>query len=242
VIAITYLDNPYWHRIQGMILFMLFAIFIFTALYSAQVKLSPLGNHVIFMEWVLGLSIAGFMCGGLISIVLAYVNQKNGKPDHEYFQNHKMFMMATIMGSGGPGIFRVLRTLREIYSGRLWYPSKHTEYAQINYTFWRRERGLEDLSDADRKISSENIKDFRDVESSYFCYAFIVTSGLMYIPYYWAGFGTHWIPIFVCTEPILGVAMSVIMGKIWKDYHFDWRLDYNFRTLKFDPKNPNFEA
>jgi hypothetical protein len=150
VLAITYIEFPRWHRIQGMMLFMLFSIFIFTALYSAQVRLSPLGNHVIFMEWILGLSIAGFMSGGLISIVLAYVSGEDGKPNQDYFTNHKIFMMATIMGSGGPGIFRVLRTFREIFSRRLWRPKVYCQYAQINYTFWSRERGKAELSDEDR--------------------------------------------------------------------------------------------
>ena len=70
----------------------------------------------------------------------------------------------------------------------------------------------------------------------------MITGALQYIPYYLAGEGKHWAVLGICLVPYFGVFMSVALGCMMPQYKFTWRLDYGFRTLKFDPANPNFEA
>lgn len=66
------------------------------------------------MEWSLGVGLCLYMSAGLVCIVLGYHDE------------HKIFMMATIVGSGGPGLFRVLRSSREFFTHRLFRPMDFT--------------------------------------------------------------------------------------------------------------------
>jgi hypothetical protein len=42
-------------------------------------------------------------------------------------------MMAAILGSGGAGMYRTLRTTREVITKRLWRPLDYTDYSDINF-------------------------------------------------------------------------------------------------------------
>ena len=98
----------------------IFGAFVSTAMYSRAVKVSPLGRHVMFLEWWLGVASGVYLFAALVAIALFN--------DH-YF--HKVFMTFCILSSTGPGIFRALRSTRELVTGRLFKYDKYKLYDQV---------------------------------------------------------------------------------------------------------------
>eukprot|EP00494_Astrolonche_serrata_P031525 UN31794 len=164
---ITFDDHTYHRVLGGVFVILLFGGFIYTAFWSMKRKLSPLGTHVELMEKGLLLGIVFYFMGGIFYIILA--SRGPYEDNHQYFINHKIFMTACIIGAAGPGVFRVLRTIRETVTGRIWYVGKYVEYQSI------KNRGGKDLDN------------LQDVESTYFNLAFLVNNLLMYVFYVLAG-------------------------------------------------------
>ena len=219
------LPNSIYHRILGMCLFFLFAIFILTAIISVRKKLSPLGTHVEFMEWSLVLGSSLYLFLGIMFICLA-------RKRNEFYEYHMIAMTCTIISSAGPGVFRVLRLIREACFKRLCKSDDYTNYEEVNFP------GGDDKT---KKNSLKNITNMHDVESTYFCLAFVITSLCMYVPFYLAGMGNNKFVLFCCTLPILIIMLSIFLGTIYPEFKFKIRFDYDFKTTKFNKDDSSFE-
>ena len=141
-------------------------------------------------------------------------------------------MIAAIVGSGGPGFFRVLRTLRETILRRVLRVDDFTNYDEIYF---------EDKDKNDSQTSLKNIDNMHHVESTYFCWAFLVVASLMYVPFYLAGYGDNAVAITVCVMPF-GIVFISYLLRYWDEkLSFTISFDYNFKTLKYNSQYEGFE-
>jgi len=218
-----------YHRILGFpFLSGLFSIFIITAVFSEKLKISPLGRHVMFMETFLSLGLMLYFGAGAIFIIIG--DQVS----------HRICMVALLIGSGGPGTFRVLRSIREFISGRLSQYDQYTFYDQLNEELDPVSLipNLQAVHQANMKIgeNAAHLTDFRNVESSYFCMAFIVTDIWLFLTYYLAN-QLNWMSIMFCSFPIIVVIFGILLRFIppllnffperdRKDFWWNFQFDY----------------
>jgi len=206
------LKNSNYHKVSGMCLVIFdFMPFIYTAVFSAYEKLSPLGPHVELMEIELGFGLLTFLMMGLITITT------------ENYEGHMIAMVGLCFGAGGPGLFRVFRTLRETFSCRIWHYKHYTYYSDIH-------------------LDVENLKNTWDVEATYFTLSFCSEGVLVYFIYWLCDWYTHPLAIIIAIMPIGMCGINLILQKTClKRINVSFSLDYNFKTLSFMPKHPNFE-
>jgi len=218
-----------YHKILGFpFLSGLFSIFIITAVFSEKLKISPLGRHVMFMETFLSLGLMLYFAAGAVFIVIGDA------------VSHRICMVALLIGSGGPGTFRVLRSIREFIAGRLSQYDKYTFYDQLNEKIdpvslipGEQETHIANMR---RGENADHLTDFRNVESSYFCMAFIVTDTWLFLTYYFANH-LNWMSLLFCSFPIIVVILGIILRFIppllkyfpardQKDFHWSFQFDY----------------
>jgi len=224
----TTLDKPSWelaqgpngaflvHRVfGGSLMNTIFIVFEVSAIYSLVSNLSPLGKHVQLMEWLLAIGTFIYFTTGLFFIYLQ---------DPYYHTGHKICMIMTMITASGPGFFRVLRHTRELATGRLFSPALFTEYDDVpkNRHQWR---------------------NFKNVESTYFCLAFIGTDLFAALVFSRMGLlhGSEWswlCQLFVMF-PVLAVVGSILVRIVlaketYEDFHFTFAIDYIFPVLKDD--------
>lgn len=211
-VSLITLKNPDYHKASGVCLVILvFMPFVYTAMFSAYEKISPLGPHVTVMEIELALGLLTYLLAGLIAVVL------------DHWEWHTISMVGLCFGSGGPGLFRVLRTIREIVTRRIWRVKYYTNYADIH-------------------MDPVNLKNMHDVEATYFSITFCLEGIAVYIVYYFCGQYNDPLAITMSVVPFLIVGFNIILDyTCCKNLGFKFCLDYDFKTLKYDPKDPNFE-
>jgi hypothetical protein len=210
-VYLTTVGDFVYHRVNGNpFMAIIFVTFELSALYSLVKDLSPLGRHVKFMEWALAI-------GTFIYFVMGMVFISSGIP--EYHTGHKICMNVCMITASGPGLFRVLRHLRELVSGRLFQVSRFTNYADIP--------------------GSPYLRNFRDVESTYFCLAFLITDAYAGLVFYREGilFDSPWSTLgwSFLILPVFAVVLSILLRFVpGIDEDFKWTpaLNYNWPVLK----------
>lgn len=208
--------NRIGHQVLGMaFITLLYGGFAASAWYSKVRRLSPLGKHVMFMESGLLTGILLYFSSAIVFIVIGKWKALNGESDaYWWFNQHKILMIAAILGTGGPGVFRVLRTTREIVTGRIWTPLKYPFYRAIL------NRGGADL------------KDLQNVESTYFNLAFLLNNVIMFVPYYIEGKDLdNWYVWLILAFPCGYVILGMILAKCGCLNNFKWQLDYSKETV-----------
>jgi len=217
MVFFTTLEDFSLHRTFGMAgMQSIFLTFELSALYSMVSNLSPLGRHVQTMETLLAAATWLYFVIGMY-----YIAQF----EPEYHTGHKISMVTTMITASGPGFFRVLRHTRELLSGRLCKPTRYTNYADV-------------------PDNAENWYNFKSVESTYFCLAFLITDAFVIWVYHQMGMlsDPRWgsLCIFYGVLPILGVVMPILYRFV-PGHHpdFDWTfsLNYNFPVLTGEPKS-----
>lgn len=208
--------NKLGHQVLGMgFITLLYGGFAASAWYSKERRLSPLGKHVMFMESGLLLGILLYFSAAIVFIVVGKWKALNAEADaYWWFNQHKIFMIAAILGTGGPGVFRVLRTIREMITGRIWSPLKYPFYRAIF------NRGGEDL------------EDLQSVESTYFNLAFLLNNVIMFVPYYLEDRDLgNWYVWVILSFPTGYVILGMILAKCGCLNNFKWQLDYKKATV-----------
>merc|ERR1712232_183703 len=135
---------------------------------------------------------------------------------------HKICMIMTMITASGPGFFRVLRHARELVAGRLFSPARFTEYDDVpnNPPQW---------------------VNFKNVESTYFCLAFLGTDAFAAFAFHrmglLSGSGWSWLCQVFVMFPVLAVVGSIFVRFVpnaHDDFDFAFAIDYNFPVLKND--------
>ena len=151
----------------------------------------------------------------------------------DYFA-HKICMTFLIITALGPGFFRVLRHFRELVSWRLFKAPQFTNYKDVEDT--------------------KHTYNFRNVESTYFTMAFLITDAYAgYTLYQYGVFKdpTHaWLGYFFVALPVLFVIFGATLRYFpsitglfcrlvprlskgdQKDFHWAAALNYNFCVLR----------
>merc|ERR1719356_1115907 len=147
-VYLTTVGDFVYHRVNGNpFMTSIFMTFELSAVYSLVSDLSPLGQHVKFMEWALAIGTWIYFALGMFFV--------SSRWPEDYHTGHKICMNILMITASGPGFFRVLRHFRELVTGRLFKCNLYTNYADIPGT--------------------PNLKNFRNVESTYFVLAFLLT-------------------------------------------------------------------
>jgi len=200
-----------YHKLLGsMFMATVVGAFFVTAMWSAfVVKLSPLGSFVRWMETGLGMGILIYFIAGMYFIYTGNM---------EY---HRLAMVATITAAGGPGIFRMLRSIREIVSGRILDIDNFGEYdAVVNFPVkWR---------------------NFSDVEATYFSMAFLTTDLLQFLFFYLTGNLNSFTLIYVFLPPFW-IVLGKFLSGVYENMRFSFALNYDFKvsTAKFSKEEQN---
>jgi len=196
-------EIPEMHAVTGVAMTIpIFGAFIVTAMYSRDRMLSPLGNHVMFLEFWLGTASALYLFISLVSMV--FFDNK---------QMHKIFMTFCILSSTGPGVFRCMRTTRELLMGRLFQVAKYKWYDQA----------LIKGANESEETRLARVKNLQDVESTYFASAFLVTNVGIALVFGAAGMLKEPIIVAGLIAPPAIIAFARICG-----HRFTPCLDYNF--------------
>lgn len=219
-VFLTTIGDIFYHKFFGIgFMIPIFTVFIGTAIISLVWDISPLGAHVKFMEWALALGTSFFF------VVAMYFVARGG----EWIDGHKICMNIVMIYAFGPGFFRVLRHLREFIRCRLTKAPLFTNYSDIPGT--------------------DYVKNFRDVESTYFCLAFLFTDAFAAIVMWQDGLlssssGWQTFCIGCLLMPVFAVILSVLirffpsvterLGSS-EDFNFSFALDYNWPVLMMEP-------
>lgn len=210
----TTLSKFTFHRVLGLSWMQsIFIIFEVSSIYSLVSDRSPLGKHVQSMEWLLVVGTWFYFVLGMLFISI----QTN---EDTYHTGHKICMVTTMITASGPGFFRVLRHLRELVTGRIFKPTLFTNYSDV-------------------PNNSHNWKNFKDVESTYFCLAISLTTTYLTFVFYKMGTLLHsdWsaLCLVLVALPFVGVLVSILWRFVpghHQDFDFSFALDYNFKVLK----------
>mmetsp|Transcript_9766 Transcript_9766/g.14670 ORF Transcript_9766/g.14670 Transcript_9766/m.14670 type:complete len:686 (+) Transcript_9766:102-2159(+) len=214
------------HKQIGLVIsVILFGGFFFTAMFSRGAKVSPLGDQTMFMELGLAFACIGYAILGMLAIAFGYVLL------------HKICMVACILDSSGPGIFRFLRTTRELIACRLGSVERYLLYDQVLLPTNREMNHIQRGSENEARRAKENwygrIRNFQAVESTYFVAAFVLTTFGVAVPYAMAGLIGHWLVIFILVMPVSWPFVGMMLG-----LKFDWSWDYTFNVFDLAPMPP----
>eukprot|EP00013_Stygamoeba_regulata_P028670 CAMPEP_0177665642 /NCGR_PEP_ID=MMETSP0447-20121125/21164_1 /TAXON_ID=0 /ORGANISM="Stygamoeba regulata, Strain BSH-02190019" /LENGTH=283 /DNA_ID=CAMNT_0019171751 /DNA_START=267 /DNA_END=1118 /DNA_ORIENTATION=+ len=196
--------NHWYHKLTGIVLAgVLIGFFVMTAIFSAfWVGLSPLGHFVQWMELGLGVGISLYM-------ILAFYFAFTGD-----YESHKISIVAMACAAGGPGIFRSLRTTRELVSGRLLNVRQYGHY-------W-------DVLDC-----ASGVRDnFVDVEATYFIAAFLTTDVLQYLFYVWIGKNEHPLVWLFCGFPLVWILLGIGLRRYAPTLKFSLAANYTFNIVR----------
>jgi len=141
---------------------------------------------------------------------------------------HKICMNVLIITALGPGFFRCLRHTRELVTGRLFKVDRYTNYQDLPGT--------------------KNLRNFRDVESTYFVLAFLLTDAFTACALYTYGVFTtekDWLGYFCLGVPAFAVLFGILLRYFphvteymfpgqSQDFNWSFALDYNFPVLTTD--------
>lgn len=129
---------------------------------------------------------------------------------------HKICMSFVMLYASGPLAFRVLRHVRELLAGRLFSPGKFSAYSDLE---------------------GKRLKDMRNVESTYFCIAFLMTNAYAFLFSYQSGIllgDEKWLVYCLLILPIAGVLLGILMRfvpGISPDFQWRFQLDFSIETI-----------
>lgn len=145
-----------YHRLVGKLSPIITIPFLLTAQMASKNHSEPVGPFVLFLQNSISIGVASYYSFGLYN---KFINNDT--------DSHKNAMFAAILSSCGPGIFRALRTIRELRSGRLFKMG-----LDINNYYNYEDYGI--------TVHGENANSvtYRSVQNFYFMAAFIVTGAI----------------------------------------------------------------
>jgi len=144
-----------------------------------------------------------------------------------HIQGHIICMNMLMITAFGPGFFRVLRHAREFVTGRLFQPSNYKNYLDV--------------------VGTAHLRNFRCVESSYFCMAFVFTDAYAAFVFHQTGVfaDPEWrrlalafvaLPIAFLVFGILLRCFPCLTDLFWpgqsEDFNWYFCLDYDWNVLE----------
>lgn len=139
-----------YHRLVGKLSPLISLPFLITAQIASNNHSEPVGPFVLYLQNMISAAVVFYYSNGLYNIF--YLGDKEA---------HKNAMFSAILASAGPGIFRVIRTIREIRSGRFTFDiNQFKEYSELD--------------------TNEKMDNYQAVQNFYFMAAFVVTGALTF--------------------------------------------------------------